>query len=77
MTPRVYSGQLVTVSPLKEDDVIERGDIVLCKVSGRHFLHLVTAVESDGRYQISNNHGHINGYATRKNVFGRLTMIEP
>ena len=77
MTPRVFSGQLVTVTPVTENDVIERGDIVFCKVNGRFYLHLVTALESDGRFQISNNHGHINGYTARKNVFGRLTMIEP
>ena len=74
MVPIVYSGQLVTVSPVFRD--IEVGDVVLCKVNGRQMLHKVTAIGSDGRYQISNNHGHVNGWCTRQNVFGILVAVE-
>jgi len=74
MVPIVRSGQLVTVSPITRE--IRQGDAVLCKVHGRQMLHLVSAIGSDGRYQISNNHGHVNGWCTRQNVFGILVAVE-
>jgi len=74
MQPRIESGQLVTVEPIT---TICIGDIVLCKVDGRQWLHLVTAIGSDGRYQISNNKGHINGWCTSQNIFGIVTQVEP
>lgn len=86
MQPRIESGQLVTVTPvslefpngsIKYFPMPDVGDIVLCKVNGRQILHLVTAIGSDGRYQISNNHGHINGWATPGNIFGVVTRVEP
>lgn len=43
MTGRVNDGQLVTVEPLKQ--AAKRGDVVLCKVNGREYLHLVKAVK--------------------------------
>lgn len=76
MQPRIESGQLVTVSPCKLGEA-QVGDIVLCKVNGKRWLHLVTAIGSDGRYQISNNKGHVNGWAMPHNVFGIVTMVEP
>jgi Peptidase S24-like len=76
MRPIIESGQLVTVEPLN-DRVPEVGDAVLCKVNGRQMLHKVTAIGSDGRYQISNNHGHINGWCTLANIYGILTAVEP
>lgn len=75
MQPRIESGQLVTVEPVNRQ--IVPGDIVLCKVEGRQWLHLVSAVGSDGRYQISNNKGHVNGWCTAQNIFGVVTVIEP
>lgn len=77
MVPIIQSGQLVTIAPITEQDIINVNDVVLCKVNGRQMLHKVTAIGSDGRYQISNNHGHINGWTTKKNIFGRCTMVEP
>jgi hypothetical protein len=75
MQPRIESGQLVTVAPVMRQIIV--GDVVLCKVDGQQRLHLVTAIGSDGRYQISNNIGHMNGWCTLKNVFGVLTCVEP
>jgi len=73
MTGRINSGQLCTVTPLDREPT--KGDVVLCKVRGAQYLHLVSAVRSD-QYQISNNHGHVNGWTSRKNVFGILTKVE-
>lgn len=73
MTGKVNNGQLCTIAPLDRDP--QKGDIVLCKVRGTQYLHLVSAVKSD-QYQISNNHGRVNGWTPRKNVFGLLIKVE-
>lgn len=72
MKPRIHSGDLVEVSPLARDP--EKGDVVFAKVGGRHFMHLVSAVQGD-RVQISNNHGHVNGWTSRAQVYGLVTKI--
>jgi hypothetical protein len=74
MTPKIKSGQLVTISPVKLDE-IEKGDVVLCKVRGRYYVHLVSAVQGQ-RFQISNNHGHVNGWVGPGCVYGRLIRVE-
>lgn len=68
MKGRVESGQLVTAAPAGE---IAVGDVVLCRVRGKEYLHLVSAIR-DGRYQISNNRGHINGWVGRDAIFGKM-----
>ena len=41
------------------------GDICFSKVNGRFVdCHLITKVGPDGRFLISNNHGHDNGWAS-------------
>lgn len=75
MRPKIESGQLVTVSPVGERE-LQTGDIVLCKVSGHQYLHIITAIDQDGRCQISNNRGHINGWTQRQNVFGVVVKVE-
>lgn len=77
MHPRIESGQLVTVTPAcaqpngREADV---GDVVLCRCAGKHWLHLVKAIDwQNDRYQIGNNRGHINGWTSRNNIFGVVT----
>jgi phage repressor protein C with HTH and peptisase S24 domain len=74
MTPIIKSGQRIVISPLKE--LIQKGDVGLARVQGRYMIHKVTAIAREGRinsYQISNNHGHVNGW-TRK-VYGKVTEI--
>lgn len=75
MRHRIESGQLVTVVPFTGQATV--GDVVLCKVEGRQWLHLVTAVGSDGRFQISNNKGHVNGWCAPSAVFGVVTAVDP
>ncbi len=77
MTPKIESGQLVTLEPVKDYKALEKGDIVYCKVKGNVYLHLISAIKNDGEeFQISNNHGHVNGWTASKNVFGKLTKVE-
>lgn len=72
MTPRIKSGQRITISPVDPAD-INSGDIVLAKVKGRYMVHLVTRTSLDGRFMISNNHGHDNGWT--RQVYGKVTKI--
>lgn len=71
MSGRIESGNLVTVEPVTRADVVV-GDIVLCKVKGQQYLHLVSAIRN-GRLQISNARGFINGWTST--VYGRVTKV--
>jgi len=73
MVPLIKSGELCTVEPLAERP-LKKGDIVLCKVRRAQFLHLVSALKP-GQVQISNNHGHVNGWTSLANVYGILTGV--
>ena len=68
MSGKIESGQLVTVVPLHAR-APQVADIVLCKVNGTQYLHLVKAVSGE-RVQIGNNRGRINGWTSRRNIFG-------
>ena len=74
MVPRIHSGALVTCEPVIEGTMLAVGDAVLCQVAGAQYLHLVTAIDGD-RYQISNNHGHVNGWTSRARVYGRCVKV--
>lgn len=80
MTPRVKSGALVTVEPITDFSTIKLGDIVLCKVSGAEYLHLVKGIrEREGIpfLMIGNNKGGINGWTPQRHVYGKCTRVEP
>jgi hypothetical protein len=73
MVPLIRSRQLVTVAPV-DPARVEVGDIVLARVAGTTYVHLVSAVNSaSGRVQISNNRGHVNGWTNHARVFGICT----
>ena len=74
MSPRVESGQLCTVAPV-DPRTLSPGDIVLCRVRGSDYLHIVKAIERD-QYQIGNNRGRINGWIPGTAIFGILTKVE-
>ena len=75
MSGKIESGQLCTVVPLSKDAQLEKGDIVLCKVNGNEYLHLVKAIQGP-RYQIGNNRGRINGWVSINSIFGKLVKVE-
>jgi hypothetical protein len=76
MTGRIESGNLVTVEPLRDGTILQERDIVLCKVRGTHYIHLISAIRG-GQYQISNNRGFVNGWITRTAIFGKCVKVEP
>jgi len=75
MSPKIESGQLCTVAPA-DTTTLAVGDIVLCKVKGAEYLHLIKAVQA-GRFQIGNNRGFINGWIGATSIYGRLLRVEP
>lgn len=74
MAGKIASGQLCTVEPLGDRELAV-GDIVLCRVSGAQYLHLVKAIQGE-RFQIGNNRGGINGWITRRQICGVLIAVE-
>jgi hypothetical protein len=76
MVPLVRSRQLVTVAPV-DPAKVEVGDIVLARVAGTTYLHLVSAVDSArDRVQISNNRGRVNGWTTHARLYGICTAVD-
>ena len=72
MKGKVESGALVTLEPASH---LEVGDVVLVRVKGNVYLHLIKAVDHD-RYLIGNNLRGINGWVGRTAIYGKATKIE-
>jgi hypothetical protein len=73
MRGKIDSGQLCTIIPAPAE--LQVGDIVLCKVNGREYLHLIKAIQGE-RFQIGNNRGRINGWISRKGIYGKCIRVE-
>ena len=69
MVPLINSGDLVSIDPSLK---IEKGDIVLCKVNGRQYLHLVKGIKGS-QYLIGNNKGGINGWTSQ--IYGKVVNV--
>jgi len=50
--------------------------LIVGERADHQYLHLVKAVQGE-RFQIGNNRGGINGWITRRQIFGRLLAVEP
>src|SRR5215813_14527111 len=74
MSPKIESGQLCTVAPI-DPAALAVGDIVLCRVHGADYLHLVKAIQGC-RFQIGNNRGRINGWIGAAGIFGKCTKVK-
>ena len=66
MKGKVNSGDLVTIAPCKPEE-LSVGDIVLVRVKGNDYLHLIKAV-SRGRFLIGNNRGGTNGWVGNNGI---------
>jgi hypothetical protein len=76
MVPLIRSRQSVVVSPV-DPARLEVGDIVLARVAGTVYLHLVSALDpSRSRVQISNNRGRVNGWTSHDRVFGVCVAVD-
>jgi phage repressor protein C with HTH and peptisase S24 domain len=74
MQGKIESGQLCTVEPVDAAN-LKVGDIVLCKVNGKQYLHLVKAIQGK-RFQIGNNRGRINGWVSTNCIYGKCIKVE-
>ena len=76
MTPILKSKQPVIVKPVTNEMELKKRDIVLAKVKGHYYLHLIHGIKGNGQeFLIGNNHGHMNGWVSRNNVFGKVVEI--
>lgn len=76
MVPLIQSRQAVVVAPV-DAAKLEVGDIVLARVAGTVYLHLVSALDAArGRVQISNNRGRVNGWTGHERVYGICVAVE-
>ncbi len=69
----VKSGARVTLAPIAAE--LNKKDIVLVRVKGRVYLHLIHAIDQD-RFLIGNNIGGINGWVGRSAIYGIVKSIE-
>jgi hypothetical protein len=76
MVPLIRSRQEVVVAPV-DPTKLEVGDIVLARVTGTVYLHLVSSVDpTRNRLQISNNRGRINGWTTHPRTYGICLSVD-
>lgn len=75
MTPILKSGQAVIVEPLTNNTILNKNDIVFVKVGGYFYLHKISGIRNNKTYQISNNHGHINGWVSKSHIYGKVVEI--
>lgn len=75
MKGKIEFGQLCTIEPIEDFASLQKNDIVLCKVNGREYLHLIKAIQG-ARFQIGNNRGFINGWVGANLIYGKCVRIE-
>ena len=74
MTPRVKSGQEVVVEPI-DLAALRVHDVVLVRVAGKVYLHLVRQISRTGNlFQIANNKGRVNGWVTGDHIYGKADV---
>jgi hypothetical protein len=66
MSPRVKSGEKLLFLARPSYSV---GDVVLCKVHGTFYVHMITKKDPKKGYLITNHKGFVNGWT--KNVYGK------
>lgn len=74
MKGKVNDGDLVTVEPCAPESLAV-GDVVLVRVRGTDYLHLIKAIDGD-RFLIGNNRGGTNGWVGKNGIYGRAIRVE-
>ncbi len=74
MRGKVNDGDIVTIAPC-DPNTLRVGDIVLVRVHGTVYLHLIKAV-NQGRFLIGNNRGGINGWVGANSIYGIAINVE-
>lgn len=74
MTPRIKSGQEVVVEPV-DLAALRVSDVVLVRVKGNVYLHLVRQISRTGHlFQIANNKGRVNGWVDGSHIYGKADV---
>lgn len=73
MKGRVGHKDYVTLAPCDPRELCV-GDVVLARVKGTVYLHLLVAVQGK-RFLIGNNKGGLNGWTTEEKIYGRAVRI--
>jgi hypothetical protein len=73
MTGKVNDGDLVTLEPC-DPTTLQVDDIVLVRVHGTDYLHLIKAI-NDQRFLIGNNRGGTNGWVGVHAIYGRAVAV--
>lgn len=74
MKGRVNDGALVTLEPVAPE-AVQVNDIVLVRVHGQDYLHLVKAKRGD-QFLIGNNRGGVNGWVSGRAIYGKAVKVE-
>ena len=74
MKGKVDDGARVTLEPC-DPALLQVGDVVLVRVHGTDYLHLIKAVNGE-RFLIGNNRGGTNGWVGKHGIYGLATKIE-
>lgn len=74
MRGKVNDGDLVTLAPC-DPATLQPGQVVLVRVKGNDYLHLVKAVNG-ARFLIGNNRGGTNGWVGPAAIYGRAVKVE-
>jgi hypothetical protein len=75
MTGKVNDGDRVTLVPV-DPTTLKVGDIVLVRIHGADYLHLIKAIDRS-RFLIGNNRGGVNGWVGPHAIYGIAIKIEP
>lgn len=76
MQPKVNDGDRVSLEPVRDPATLQAGDIVLVKVRGTIYLHLIQAKDPKGRFLIGNNRGGTNGWVGPQAIYGKAVKVE-
>lgn len=74
MRPKVHDGDLVTLEPC-DPKTLTVGAVVLVRVRGTDYLHLIKAIDG-ARFQIGNNRGGVNGWVGSAAIYGVAVRVE-
>lgn len=69
----VNDGSYVTVAPCATSE-LTAGDVVLVRVQGKDYLHLIKAIDQE-RFLIGNNKGGTNGWVGKAGIYGKAIAI--
>jgi SOS-response transcriptional repressor LexA len=75
MTGKINSGDRVTVAPCGPATLCV-GDVVLVRMHGTEYLHLIKAIQGE-RFLIGNNRGGINGWVGKNAIYGVAATVDP